>query len=111
MNRKQIAIVAVLVAFLAQDAYVIYLYGYLGFFRMLLANAVGVNAAVDLIIALTLIAVWMSEDAKQRGISSLPYLLVTVALGSVGPLLYLARRFSNRPYNNPVLGARGLNGK
>ena len=108
MNRKQIAIVAVLIAFLSQDAYVIYLYGYVGFFRMLLANPAGVAAAVDMTIALVLIAIWMSEDAQQRKISALPYLLVTVALGSAGPLLYLVRRFADRPDENPVLAARAL---
>jgi hypothetical protein len=105
MNRKQIA---VLIAFLSQDAYVIYLYGYVGFFRMLLANPAGVAAAVDMSIALVLIAIWMSEDAQQRKISALPYLLVTVALGSAGPLLYLVRRFADRPDENPVLAAGAL---
>src|SRR5260370_10910481 len=73
MNRKQIAIVAVLIGFLSQEAYVLYLYGYVGFLRMVLANPAGIAAAVDLTIALVLIAIWMSEDAQQHKISTLPY--------------------------------------
>ena len=108
MNRKQIGIVAVLLAFLSQEAYVLYLYGYVGFLRMMLANPAGIAAAVDLTIALVLIAVWMSEDAQQRKISALPYLLITIALGSAGPLFYLVRRFADRPDTDPVLAARAL---
>lgn len=102
MNRKQIAISAVLIAFLAQDAYALYLYGYLGFFRMVLANVAGIATMVDLTVALVLIAVWMSEDARQHNLSALPYLVVTVALGSAGPLLYLIRRFGAAPVDNPT---------
>jgi Protein of unknown function DUF2834 len=92
MNRKQLALSAVLVAFVAQEAYAIYLYGYIGFFRMMFANFATITAMVDLIIALTLVMVWMGDDAEQRKVSALPYLLITLALGSVGPLLYLIRR-------------------
>ena len=96
MNRKQLALSAVLIAFVAQEAYAIYLYGYLGFFRLMFANFATITAMVDLVIALTLVIVWMGDDAEQRKVSALPYLVITLALGSVGPLLYLIRRFSDR---------------
>ena len=78
------------------DAYSVYLYGYIGFFRMVLANFAGVTAFVDLLIALVLIIVWMGDDARQRNVSAIPYLVLTIALGSIGPLLYLIRRSSDR---------------
>ena len=93
MNRKQLALSAVMIAFLSQEAYAVYLYGYLGFFRMMFANFASFTAMVDLIIALTLVIVWMGDDAEQRKVSALPFLVLTLALGSVGPLLYLIRRF------------------
>jgi hypothetical protein len=96
MNRKQLALSAALIVLLAMDAYAVYLYGYIGFFRMVLANFAGVTAFVDLLIALVLILIWMGEDARQRNVSAVPYLVLTIALGSVGPLLYLIRRFSDR---------------
>jgi hypothetical protein len=96
MNRKQLALSAALIVLLAMDAYSVYLYGYIGFFRMVVANFAGVTAFVDLLIALVLIIVWMGEDARQRNVSAIPYLLITIALGSIGPLLYLIRRFSDR---------------
>ena len=92
MNRKQLALSAVVIAFVSQEAYAIYLYGYLGFFRMVFANFAGYAAFVDLLIALVLIMVWIGDDARRRGVSGLPYIVLTIALGSIGPLLYLIRR-------------------
>ena len=48
MNRKQLVLSAALIVLLAMDAYSVYLYGYVGFFRMVLANVAGVTAFVDL---------------------------------------------------------------
>ena len=96
MNRKQLVLSAALIILLAMDAYSVYLYGYIGFFQMVVATFAGVTAFVDLMIALVLILVWMSDDARQRNVSTIPYLVVTIALGSIGPLLYLIRRFSDR---------------
>jgi hypothetical protein len=96
MNRKQLALSATLIVILAMDAYSVYLYGFIGFFRIVLANFAGVTAFVDLLIALVLIIVWMGEDARQRNVSAIPYVVITIALGSIGPLLYLIRRFADR---------------
>ena len=101
MNRKQLALSAALIVLLAMDAYAVYLYGYIGFFRMVLANFAGVTAFVDLAIALVLILAWMGDDARQRNVSAIPYLVLTLALGSIGPLLYLIRRFSDQTERAP----------
>jgi hypothetical protein len=95
MNRKQLALSAALIVLLAMDAYSVHLYGYIGFLRTVLANFAGVTAFVDLAIALVLILAWMGDDARQRNVSAIPYLVLTIALGSVGPLLYLIRRFAD----------------
>jgi hypothetical protein len=96
MNRKQLVLSGALIVLLAMDAYSVYLYGYVGFFRMILANFAGVTAFVDLVIALVLIIVWMGDDARGRNVSAIPYLVLTIALGSVGPLLYLILRLGDR---------------
>ena len=92
MNWKQIGLSVVLADFAALNAYVVYHYGYVGFFQLVLANAATTAALVDLVIALSLVSVWMWQDARDRGWSALPYLVVTLFLGSIGPLLYLIRR-------------------
>lgn len=96
MNKKQWLLAIVLVDFGALNAYVLYQYGYGGFAELVMANAATIAVLVDLTIALSLVAVWMWNDAKARGISALPYLGLTLVLGSIGPLLYLLRTAGRR---------------
>ena len=91
MHKKQWLVAIVLADFLALNAYVVYQYGYVGFIDQVLSSLAGVAMLVDLTIALSLVAVWMWNDAKARGISPIPYLVVSLFLGSVGPLAYLLR--------------------
>jgi hypothetical protein len=98
MNAKQLGLEVVLIGFATLTAYAVYQHGYIGFFEHLLANAATVTAFVDLTIALCLILVWVWQDARKQGISPLPYIVLTFALGSVGPLLYLIRRFGQEPH-------------
>ena len=81
-----------LIDFLGLTAYAVSQYGYLGFFDAVMANSATTTAVVDLLIALSLVVVWMWRDARERGVSPLFYLILTVTLGSVGPLLYLVQR-------------------
>ena len=108
MNRKQLALSAALVVLLAMNAYAVYLYGYLGFFRMVFANFAGYAAFVDLLIALVLIMVWIGDDARRRGVSGLPYIVLTIALGSIGPLLYLILRFGDRTEHDASLASHAV---
>jgi len=91
MSKKQWLLGIVLADFAALNAYVVYQYGYAGFLELATANMATIAVMVDLAIALSLVAVWMWNDAKDRGISALPYLAVTLLLGSIGPLIYLLR--------------------
>lgn len=85
----RIAVGLVLLAFADLNAYVVWQYGYLGFWQLVTANAATMAAMVDLTIALALVTVWMWRDARRRGVALAPYLALTATLGSVGPLLYL----------------------
>jgi len=91
MNIKQIALGIVLAAFSLLTAYALLEYGYVGFFREVISNLASLTVMVDLVISLTIILVYLSNDASERGVSAVPYLLLTLAFGSVGPLLYLIR--------------------
>lgn len=105
MNKKQWLVAFVLFDFLVLNAVVVYVYGYVGFIEAVLSNLASVAMLVDLTIAISLIAVWMWNDAKARGISPIPYLVVSLFLGSVGPLAYLVRTLG-RP--EPVASAPRL---
>ena len=95
MNAKQIGIGSVLLGFSILTAYAVYLYGYAGFFREVTSNAASFTLLVDLVISLTIFLVYMSNDARAHNISMVPYFLLTLGFGSVGPLFYLIRRFGS----------------
>ena len=102
MNIKQIALGMVLAAFSVLTAYALLEYGYVGFFREVISNLASVTLMVDLVISLTIILVYLGNDANERGVSAVPYLLLTLAFGSVGPLLYLIRRLGNHDVNREL---------
>ena len=97
MNGKRLGILVLLLDFVGLEAYAVWQYGYRGVFELLFANAATAVAFVDLCIALGLIMLWMWRDARERGTSIVPYAVLTVTLGSVGPLLYLLVRETGVP--------------
>lgn len=52
----------------------------------------GGQVFADLVIALTLAMVWMWHDAKAKGRNVWPWIALTLATGSFGPLIYLVTR-------------------
>lgn len=92
MNRKQILLSLVFVDFLAFSAWVVAEYGFVGTFATILSNLPGIQVFTDLFIALCMVMAWMWTDARKHGLSVAPYLLATLAVGSLGPLAYLIRR-------------------
>ena len=89
---KTILLASVLAAFGILTFEAIATYGYIGYFQQLLANLAGIHVTADAVIALTLVFVWMSIDAKERGLPFWRYAALGLVLGSVGPLAYLIHR-------------------
>ena len=106
MNAKQIGLGIILVDFVALNAWAVYQFGYIGFVEAMFANIATTSAFVDLTIALSLIAYWMWQDARKRGAAFLPYFLLTLTFGSVGPLLYLIRHAGSEATQSHVLTPR-----
>ena len=92
MTGKMIGLELVLTAFVALTGYVIWEHGYLGFFELALANTATMLLGFDLVITLSLAIVWMWNDARERGTSAVPFVVVTLTFGAAGPLLYLIFR-------------------
>jgi hypothetical protein len=90
--RKILALESVALGFTALTLWGIHVHGYVGFFEALLGSAAGIVAFTDLVIALSLVLFWMWDDAHARALPFWPYALVTLALGSLGPLSYLVHR-------------------
>ena len=89
-----------LAGFAALNVYDFYIYGAQGFLDIAFTNAGTIAIFADLVIALTMVAVWMTRDAAQRRVNALPYLLLTVCLGNIGPLAYLVGRFRDGAGNS-----------
>ncbi len=85
-------LIVVQIGFLALTGYVIVEYGFPGFYREVTQNAATLLCFVDLAIALVLIMIWMFRDAKKHGRNPLLYALITISIGSAGPLFYLLGR-------------------
>lgn len=95
MNRKNLVtflLAAVLIDFLALTGYAMWNLGLVGIIEAASANAGTILLSVDLVLALGVACFWMWGDAKQRGETALPYILLTAATGSAGPLAYLIKR-------------------
>lgn len=93
MTKKQWLVGFVLADFVALNLYVLmaYDFSYMAVMRGVVSSLPGVLVFVDLVIALTMVGIWMWRDAERRGIAVVPYLVIGLLLGSVGPLLYLLR--------------------
>lgn len=67
-------------------------HGYLEIFMLPMQTLAGTQVLVDLTIALTLVLVWLWRDARALGRNPVPWVVLTLAAGSFGPLLYLLTR-------------------
>jgi len=92
MNWKLVGLWVVLADFTALTAFAVWQFGIVGLFDAAFANVATITVFADLVISLSLVMIWMTGDARQRGASALPYVVTTLLLGSIGPLLYLIRR-------------------
>lgn len=90
-------LILTLVAFSALTALALWQHGLWGIFQPLLSSTAGLQVFVDLVIALTLFMVWMWHDARRKGRSPWPWIVLTLLTGSFGPLLYLLARPASPP--------------
>lgn len=88
-SRKTIAVL-LLVPFLALTVYSIAEVGYFGLFEYHLHSPAGWQVFTDLVIALLLVMLWLFPEARRAGRNPWPWLVATLFVGSIAPLLYLA---------------------
>jgi drug/metabolite transporter (DMT)-like permease len=95
-------IAGVLLGFASLTSYVLATIGFVGFFQAMQANAATVLAMLDLTIVLSLAAIWMWQDSRERNLPFWPYALLAVGLGAAGPLAYLLHRSLREGRTAPV---------
>ncbi|HUP92938.1 MAG TPA: DUF2834 domain-containing protein [Solimonas sp.] len=89
MSATTLILAAVFAAFGLYSSYVMLEVGYFGIWSAGIANAASLQVLLDLVITCLLISSWMVIDARRNGRNAWPYVLLTLAAGSFGPLLYL----------------------
>jgi len=101
----RIPLLVVTAAFAAFTGWVILRIGYAGFYEQLLATQAGWQVFVDIAIALVMVLSWIRQDARVAGRRFWPYAALTLALGSLGPLLYLVLRPARSASRAPASAA------
>ncbi|MEO0369207.1 MAG: hypothetical protein AAF197_10540 [Pseudomonadota bacterium] len=89
MNRQNVSLI-VLILFGAFSIWVVTQVGYIGIFTYHLHSPAGWQVITDLVIACILVLTWMIPEAKASGRNPWPFVIMTLFLGSIGPLAYLA---------------------
>jgi len=88
MNRRTLAI-AILIPFTLLTLYAVSQVGFIGIFEYHLHSPAGWQVIADLVIALVLLLTWLVPEARKAGRNPWPWVVATLLLGSIGPLLYL----------------------
>lgn len=90
MSFQRLFAIILLIPFTVLSAYAVMQVGYIGIVDYAFASPAGWQVFADLVIALLLVFNWLIPEAKRAGINPWPWVVITLFLGSFGPLLYLA---------------------
>jgi len=102
MSARLIVLIAVIGGFALLTALALMDVGYFGILKPHFLSWGAGQVFVDLVIALTLACIWMIADARERGMSAWPFVAITLAAGSFGPLAYLVVRELRSTARRPV---------
>jgi hypothetical protein len=97
MSSRLILLLVVTAAFGALTALALMDVGYLGIIEPHFRSWGGAQVFFDLVIVAVLACLWMIDDARERGSSAWPFIVITLVAGSFGPLLYLVVRELRHP--------------
>jgi hypothetical protein len=92
MSTRLLLLVVVIGLFGAASALALREVGYFGILEPHFKSFGEFQVLADLAILAVLGCIWMTEDARARGVASWPFVVVTVFAGSFGVLLYLVTR-------------------
>ena len=92
MSKTMLVLVVAWLAFAALSNAAVAQFGYFGLWRLIGQDLGTVQLFADLTVAMVLVTSWMVRDSRTSGVAAWPYIALTVAGGSVGPLSYLIHR-------------------
>ena len=82
-------LILTLAAFGAFSLYAMWQVGYLGIWQAGMASAGALQVLLDLVLMSFIALGFIWRDARQTGRTVWPFAVLTIAAGSIGPLLYL----------------------
>ncbi|MEZ4316027.1 MAG: DUF2834 domain-containing protein [Myxococcota bacterium] len=89
MNARILVLTAITVPFLVLSAIATVQHGFIGIFAVATRDTASAQVFADLCVALFLVTGWLRNDARERGLAWVPWLVATPLLGSIAPLGYL----------------------
>jgi hypothetical protein len=92
MPARLVPLIVVIIAFGVLSALALMDVGYFGILKPHFQSWGGAQVFADLVIMGLLVCIWMAGDAPQRGLPAWPFIVLTLAVGSFGPLVYLVVR-------------------
>lgn len=92
MSKQMVALVVVITLFATLTGLALHDVGYLGILLPHFKSWGAGQVLADLVIMCTLGCVWMVQDARERRLKAWPFVILTLAAGSFGPLGYLVYR-------------------
>ncbi len=96
MTKKEIVLWIVLADFVALTGYTIFTESYLAFVPFVTEMATGsfwgLQLLVDFVLAVAIGLGFVLFDARRRGLTAWPFVVLTLTLGSIGLLGYLVYR-------------------
>lgn len=92
LRTKALVAGAILAAFTAYSLWVVAGHGYTGFLSLAAREPWAMQLLLDLVLACSFGLGWMFADARRRQITTWPFVIATVFLGSIGLLGYVVWR-------------------
>ena len=101
MNLTKAGLVVVLLSFVAFTAWAVATGGtFSEVSAAFTANPWTIQVTIDLILALSMVCVWMWTDARRRGKNPVPWVVATALTGSIAPLTYLLLRLGSAAHQD-----------
>jgi hypothetical protein len=92
MSVRKFLLWGMFIGFSLFSTWVLWEVGYFGIWQAGFTSAGGLQILLDLVICCFLIASWMKKDAESRGLNPYPWIIGTLFMGSISPLVYLLVR-------------------
>lgn len=90
MKNRRLLAIAILIPFTLLTVYAVAEVGYIGLIDYHRHSPAGWQVFTDLVVALILVLTWLIPEARRTGRNPWPWVVATLFLGSIGPLLYMA---------------------